>query len=133
MPQVLTKEENKLAYELIRKARVAMTEIENWDQKQLDRLAQAIGWFSGNQKTFTYLAQMGVDESGIGDRDGRPAKRFKIQGVLRDALRQKSVGLVEEDKLKGIKKYAKPAGVVASLSRSRCPRPRRPPCRGGSR
>ena len=28
MPQVLTKEENKLAYELIRKARVAMTEIE---------------------------------------------------------------------------------------------------------
>ena len=115
MPQVLTKEENKLAYELIRKARAAMTEIENWDQKQLDRLAQAIGWFSGNQKTFTYLAQMGVDESGIGDRDGRPAKRFKIQGVLRDALRQKSVGLVEEDKLKGIKKYAKPAGVVASL------------------
>ena len=79
MPQVLTKEENKLAYELIRKARVAMTEIENWDQKQLDRLAQAIGWFSGNQKTFTYLAQMGVDESGIGDRDGRPAKRLKFR------------------------------------------------------
>ena len=32
VPQVLTKEENKLAYELIRKARVAMTEIENWDK-----------------------------------------------------------------------------------------------------
>ena len=39
---------------------------------------------------------MSVDESGIGDREGRAAKRFKIHGILRDALRTKSVGVIEE-------------------------------------
>jgi sulfoacetaldehyde dehydrogenase len=54
-----------------------------------------------------------VDESGMGGRE--PTRRAKVQGVLRDALRQKSVGLIEEIPGKGIKKYAKPAGVIASL------------------
>ena len=42
-------------------------------------------------------------------------KRMKIMGVLRDALRQKSIGIIEEIPDKGIVKYAKPAGVIASL------------------
>ena len=92
-----------------------MAQVEDWSQEKLDRLAQAIGWYAGNERTFTRLAQMGVDESGIGDREGRPAKRFKIHGVLRDALRQKSTGIVEVDEARGIVKYAKPAGVIASL------------------
>jgi sulfoacetaldehyde dehydrogenase len=58
---------------------------------------------------------MGVDESGLGDREGRPNKRFKILGILRDALRQRSMGVIEEIPEKGIVKYAKPAGVVASI------------------
>jgi sulfoacetaldehyde dehydrogenase len=56
-----------------------------------------------------------VDESGIGDRSGRVAKRFKIHGVLRDALRSPSVGVIEDDPVRGIVKYAKPAGVIASV------------------
>ena len=43
------------------------------------------------------------------------AKRFKIHGILRDALRTKSVGVIEEDPAKGLVKYAKPAGVIASI------------------
>lgn len=101
--------------ELIARARAAMAAVEDYDEPRLNRLCRAIGWHCGNEKTFTRLAQMGVDESGIGDRDGRPAKRFKIHGVLRDALRGRSVGVVEELPEKGIVKYAKPAGVVASL------------------
>jgi sulfoacetaldehyde dehydrogenase len=58
---------------------------------------------------------MGVDESGAGDREGRVNKRFKIHGILRDALRQPSVGIIEEDHARGLVKYAKPAGVIASL------------------
>ncbi|MEW9669538.1 aldehyde dehydrogenase family protein, partial [Ammoniphilus sp. 3BR4] len=41
--------------------------------------------------------------------------RFKIRGVLRDALRQKSVGIIEEIPEKGIVKYAKPAGIIGSI------------------
>ena len=36
-------------------------------------------------------------------------------GILRDALRQKSMGVIEEIPEKGIVKYAKPAGVICSL------------------
>jgi sulfoacetaldehyde dehydrogenase len=36
-------------------------------------------------------------------------------GILRDALRQKSMGVIEEIPERGIVKYAKPAGVIASL------------------
>ena len=90
MTKELTNQEREHALDLLNRARKAMALIENYSQQELDRLAQAIGWFSSNEKTFTKLAQMGVDESGIGDRLGRPAKRFKINGALRDALRHPS-------------------------------------------
>jgi len=111
----LKPEDRKLIDEMVDRAREAMTIVRDFDQERVDRLCQALGWATANEKTFTRLAQMGVDESGLGDRDGRPGKRFKIMGVLRDALRQKSIGVIEELPEKGIVKYGKPAGVVASL------------------
>ncbi|WP_370232133.1 aldehyde dehydrogenase family protein [Cognatishimia sp.] len=115
MARELTDEERQLASDMVVRARAAMAQIEDWSQKDLDRLSQAIAWYSGNEKTFTRLAQQGVDESGIGDREGRPAKRFKIHMVLRDVLRTPSTGIVETDEDRGLVKYAKPAGVIASL------------------
>jgi sulfoacetaldehyde dehydrogenase len=115
MPREITPEEQRTVTEMVDKARIAMAEIAHYDQAQVDRLAQAIGWAVGNESTFTRLSQMGVDESGAGDRVGRPNKRFKIHGILRDALRQPSVGVIEEVPELGIVKYAKPAGVIASI------------------
>ena len=115
MPRKLRDDERQSADKMIAQARAAMAKIEDWSQERLDRLSQAIAWYSGNEKTFTRLAQKGVDESGIGDRDGRPAKRFKIHMVLRDVLRTPSTGIVETDEARGLVKYAKPAGVIASL------------------
>ena len=113
--QPLNEKDKVQIAEKITRAHTAMCAMEEFEEAQLNRLCQAIGWYSGNEKTFTRLARMGVEESGIGDIDGRPAKRFKIQGVLRDALRGKSTGIIEELPEKGIVKYAKPAGVIASL------------------
>ena len=115
MARQITEEEKKYAQELLKKARCAMHAIEHYDQAQIDRLCQAVAWATANEKTFTRLAYMSVDESGLGDREGRPNKRFKIIGILRDVLRQKSMGIIEEIPEKGIVKYAKPAGVIASL------------------
>jgi sulfoacetaldehyde dehydrogenase len=42
-------------------------------------------------------------------------KRMKIRGVLRDALRQRSVGVIEEIPGKGLVKYGKPAGIIACI------------------
>jgi sulfoacetaldehyde dehydrogenase len=100
---------------MIVRARAAMREVEHYDQQRIDRLCQALGWATANEKTFGRIVQMSIEESGLGDPEGRHQKRMKILGVLRDALRQKSVGVIEEIPAKGIVKYAKPAGVVASL------------------
>ena len=115
MARAITEEEKQLVQELVGRARVAMKQIADYDQAQVDRLIQAVGWALSNEKTFTRLSDMGVDESGLGDRAGRPSKRFKLHGILRDALRAKSMGIVEEDPARGIVKYAKPVGVIASL------------------
>ena len=115
MARELTENEKVLAHDMLTRARAAQAQIENWSQEQLDRLSKAIAWYAGNEKTFTRLAEQGVDESGIGDRAGRPAKRFKIQMVLRDVLRTPSTGIAEVDEARGLVKYAKPVGVIASL------------------
>jgi sulfoacetaldehyde dehydrogenase len=111
----ITNEEKTYAAELLERARTALKEVENYDQARVDRLCQALAWAVGNEKTFTRLSRMGVEESGMGDIEGRPNKRLKIMGILRDVLREKSVGIIEELPEKGIIKYAKPVGVIASL------------------
>lgn len=111
----ITPEEKAYADELLARARIAQRQVENYDQARVDRLCQAIAWATTNEKTFARIAVMGVDESGLGDPVGRVGKRFKIMGILRDVLRQKSVGIIEEISEKGIVKYGKPVGVIASI------------------
>jgi len=100
---------------MVARARAAMRAVEHYDQPRVDRLCQAVGWATANEKTFGRIVKMSIEESGLGDPEGRHQKRVKILGVLRDALRQKSVGVIEEIPEKGIVKYGKPAGVIASL------------------
>src|SRR6266542_5568610 len=113
--RAITPEEKAYAAELLARARVAQKEVENYDQARVDRLCQAIAWATYNENTFARIAVMGVEESGLGDPVGRVNKRFKIMGILRDVWRQKSVGVIEEIPEKGIVKYGKPVGVIASI------------------
>ena len=111
--RTITPDEQAVAHSLLARARAAMQAVESYDQAAVDRLCRAIAWAGGNETTATKLAQMSVEESGMGSPE--PKRRAKVQGVLRDALRQKSMGVIEEIPEKGIAKYAKPAGVIASL------------------
>ena len=115
MARAITEDEKQYARELLNRARAAQKQISHLDQAAVDRAIQAVAWATANEKTFTRLARMGVEESGLGDWEGRPNKRFKIKGILRDALRQKSMGIIEEIPEKGLVKYAKPVGVIAAL------------------
>ena len=112
-PRSITPEETALAASLLERARAAMRAFEGNDQAGVDRLCQAVAWAAANEVTAARLARMSVDESGMGIPE--PSRRGKVLGILRDALRQKSMGVIEEIPEKGIVKYAKPAGVVASL------------------
>jgi sulfoacetaldehyde dehydrogenase len=109
----ITPDERAATHDMLRRARAAMQAVEHYDQARSDRLCQAIGWAAGNEATAARLANMSVDESGMGSRE--PGRRSKVLGILRDALRQKSMGVIDDIPDKGIVKYAKPAGVIASL------------------
>ncbi|MEO7275505.1 MAG: aldehyde dehydrogenase family protein [Vicinamibacterales bacterium] len=111
--RAITAEETDLVHEVVGRARAAMRAVEDYDQATVDRLCQAVAWAGGNEQTAIRLANMSVDESGMGKRE--PTRRAKVLGILRDALRQKSMGIIEEDPVRGLVKYAKPAGVIASL------------------
>ena len=111
--RALTPLEEKSAQDMLTRARAAMRTIDGLDQAAVDRLCRAVAWAGGNENTATRLAQMSVEESGMGSPE--PRRRAKVLGILRDALRQKSIGIIEEIPDKAIVKYAKPAGVIASL------------------
>src|SRR6186713_291238 len=111
--RTITQQETELAQRLLDNARKAMAAIADYDQAKVDRICQAVGWAGANPETAERLANMSVDESGMGSRE--PKRRAKVLGILRDALRQKSMGVIEEIPEKGIVKYGKPAGVIASL------------------
>ncbi len=112
-PRTLTEDERSRADLLLERARTAFAAADELDQAAVDRICRGVGWAIGNEATATRLANMSVDESGMGSRE--PSRRLKVHGVLRDALRQKSIGVIEELPERGLVKYAKPAGVIASL------------------
>src|SRR3569833_855661 len=113
MARALTEQEKQLAAAMLARARAAMDAVKDYVLVFVDRLCRAIAWATANMETATKLANMSVDESGLGGRT--PTRRAKVLGILRDALRQKSMGVIEEIPEKGIVKYAKPAGVIAAL------------------
>jgi len=115
MARAITEEEKASARDLLTRARAAAAAVAHYDQATVDRLCRAVAWATANEQTFGRLTRMSVDESGMGSAEGVPARRWKILGILRDALRTKSVGIIEELPEKGIVKYAKPVGVIAGL------------------
>ena len=115
VPRAATADEKAAAQALLTRARAAMAAIDHYDQATVDRLCRAVAWATANEQTFGRLTRMSVEESGLGSAEGVPARRWKILGILRDALRTRSVGIIEEIPEKGIVKYAKPAGVIAGL------------------
>ena len=100
---------------LFARAKAAAKIMETYDQERVDRLIQAVAWSLANLKTWKELSYEAVEETGLGDPESKVGKRMKVRGILRDALRAKSVGVIEEDAEKGLTKYAKPVGIIASL------------------
>jgi len=115
MAQELTALQSAELAGALERAKGALDIIATYDQARVDRLCQAVAWAVANKRTFLGLVDMGIAESGLGDPISRANKRFKIRGILRDALRQKSMGIIEELPEKGIVKYAKPVGIIASI------------------
>ena len=111
----LTAEQIAELEETFARADAAQLAFESWDQASIDRAIRSVAQMVANSKTFHELVELGISESNFGDPISREAKRFKIRGILRDCLRQKSVGIIEEIPEKRLVKYAKPVGVIGCV------------------
>jgi sulfoacetaldehyde dehydrogenase len=108
--------------ELIRRARAAMADFAQADQVRTDEAVTALAWSLYNPAHAKELAELAVADTKLGNvPDKIIKKQRKTFGTLRDLLRVKSVGLIEEIPERGIVKYAKPVGVVAAITPSTNP------------
>jgi sulfoacetaldehyde dehydrogenase len=107
---------------LIRRGRAAMRGFADADQARVDEAVTALAWSLYKPEHAKELAALAVADTGLGNvADKVTKKQRKTFGTLRDLLREKSVGIIEEDRAKGIVKYAKPVGVVAAVTPSTNP------------
>ena len=115
-------EETRRVAVLVERARAAMTRFRNADQARVDEAVTAIAWSLYKPEHARELAEMAVRDTGLGNvADKFTKNQRKTFGTLRDLLRAKTVGVIEEDSARGLVKYAKPVGVVAAVTPSTNP------------
>lgn len=111
---------------VIARGRAAMAlyakEIAKGGQARIDEAVTALAWSIYKPENAKRLAEIAVEVTGIGRVDSKITKnQRKTFGTLRDLLRAKSTGIIEEIPEKGLVKWAKPVGVVAAITPSTNP------------
>ena len=108
--------------ELISRGRAAMSLFLESDQARVDEVVTAIAWSIYQNENATQLARQAVENTGLGNVPDKIAKnQRKTFGTLRDLLRVRTVGIIDDDPRRGIVQYAKPVGVVAAITPSTNP------------
>ena len=117
--------------DLMRRARAALDELDALVQAEesdadkqalLDEATTALAWSLYKPEHARFLARLAVETIGIGDIESKVIKnQRKTFGTLRDLLRVKTTGIIEEEPEKGLVKYGKPVGVVAAVTPSTNP------------
>ncbi len=108
--------------EQIARARAAMATLKGAGQARIDEAVTAIAWAIYKPEHASELAELAVADTGLGNVPDKITKNTrKTFGTLRDLMRAKTVGIIEEDPAKGLVKYAKPVGVVAAICPSTNP------------
>ena len=101
--------------ELVRRARIAQATYESFSQEQVDGIVRGIAKYVYDNAEM--LAQMAVDESGIGLVSDKVLKNKGKARVIWNSLKgAKSRGIIGEDEAAGLVFVAKPMGVVGAVT-----------------
>lgn len=102
--------------EMLEKARKAQKVIEGYSQEQVDFLCREMAVECLKKENAMKNAQLAVEEGRMGYAPDKFNKiQAKIRGAWRDIKDMKTIGKIEYDPIKGISKYAKPAGIIGAL------------------
>lgn len=108
--------------DLVLRARAAMSLIADCGQERVNELVTAVAWSVYKPENARRLAEMAVRDTGIGNVPDKVIKnQRKTFGTLRDLMRARTVGKIEESPRTGLVRYAKPVGVVAAITPSTNP------------
>lgn len=110
------KEEDARVYTdgLVEKVLKAEQEYSTFSQEQVDKIVAAAA-LAGSEAALV-LAHEAVDETGRGVVEDKDTKnRFATENVYNAIKNDKTVGVIEEDKIKGEVKIAAPLGVLAGI------------------
>lgn len=104
------------------RARAAYAAYENRDQARVDEAVTALAWSIYKPENAQALAELAVRDTGLGRVDSKIIKNTrKTFGTLRDLMRARTVGVIEQDPARGLVRYGKPVGVVAAVCPSTNP------------
>ena len=107
---------------IVARARDAQRVVDGWSQAQVDAMVTAAGWAIVEPARNRALAELAVQDTGLGNVADKIAKnRRKTMGLLRDLRGAKSVGVITEDAGNGLVEIARPVGVVAAITPSTNP------------
>lgn len=101
--------------EMMKKARIAQSEFETFNQDQVDQIVREIGKVVYDHAEL--LARMAVDETGMGVYEHKVAKnKGKAKVIWNDLKGKRSVGEISYNPETNIVEIAKPIGVVGAVS-----------------
>jgi acyl-CoA reductase-like NAD-dependent aldehyde dehydrogenase len=109
--------DEQIISEIVSRARIAQAKVANYTQEQIDDVCRSVAWQTYCDENIKVCAETAVSETGMGNVADKITKhKVKVLGSLLESLKGKTVGLVEENKETGIRKYAKPVGVIGALA-----------------
>jgi len=88
---------------IVQKAKSAQLEFEKYNQEQVDEVVTAVAWSICNPTHNKLISDLAVSTTSLGKADDKIVKnKRKTLGLLRDLKNAKTVGVIKEDKEKGI-------------------------------
>ena len=100
--------------EAIERVRAAQRKFASYSQEQVDTIFRAAALAADRQRI--PLAKLAVSETGMGVAEDKVIKNhYAAEYIYNNYKDTKTCGVIEEDKVYGIKKIAAPIGVVAAV------------------
>jgi sulfoacetaldehyde dehydrogenase len=120
--RTVASDEAAVVADIVRRAHTAQRGFAHATQERVDEAVTGLAWSLYQPAHARELAELAVADTGLGNvADKVVKKQRKTFGTLRDLLRAKSVGVIEEDPARGLIKIAKPVGVVGAVTPSTNP------------
>ena len=109
--EVATVDVSVMIDDLAAKGNVALKEMENFDQEKVDHIVHEMAMAALNEHMS--LAKLAVEETGRGIYEDKAIKNMYASEYIWHSIKDnKTVGVISEDKQKGLIEIAEPVGVV---------------------